>query len=140
MQVARFLLYDQIKAGTILMKQGAKGDHMYIILSGQANIHIANTTSFKTVVHTIQHTRLLARLAAGTAASKALAEAGQNADGLESQGSLAKQLSTASLSRSPSSAELQRTPSQQAMGKPEVVANLLPAKGLHIILLLSHQS
>ena len=118
------MLYDQIKAGTILMKQGDKGDHMYIILSGQANIHIANTTSFKTVVHTIQHTRLLAKLASDSAASRALAETA-SADGLQPQGSLAKQSSTASLSRSASTNGLERTPSQQALGKLQCYACML---------------
>ncbi|DBB16255.1 TPA: hypothetical protein ACH3X3_014574 [Trebouxia sp. C0006] len=100
--VARFLLYDHIKAGTILMKQGDKGDHMYIILSGQANIHIANTTSFKNVVHAIQHTRLLAKLVSGNAASRALAEASSSDSAIQSQGSLVKEPSTAQLSRNPS--------------------------------------
>ena len=36
---------------------------MFIILSGQANVHIANSTSFKNVVHAIQHTRMLAKMA-----------------------------------------------------------------------------
>jgi len=102
LQVARFLLYDHIKAGTILMKQGDKGDHMYIILSGQANIHIANTTSFKNVVHAIQHTRMLAKLVSGNAASRALAEASSSDSAIQTQGSLVKQLSTAQLSRNPS--------------------------------------
>ncbi len=102
LQVARFLLYDHIKAGTILMKQGDKGDHMYIILSGQANIHIANTTSFKNVVHAIQHTRLLAKLVSGNAASRALAEASSSDSAIQSQGSLVKEPSTAQLSRNPS--------------------------------------
>ena len=66
LQVARFLLYDHISAGTILMRQGDKGDHMYIILSGQANVHIANNKSFKNVVHAIQHTRFLAKLASSS--------------------------------------------------------------------------
>lgn len=70
--MARFLLYDQISAGTVLMKQGDKGDHMFIILSGQANVHIANSTSFKNVVHAIQHTRMLAKMAS---TSRALVEA-----------------------------------------------------------------
>jgi len=57
LQVARFLLYDHIKAGTILMKQGDKGDHMYIILSGQANIHIANSTleCWQSLCQAMQH-------------------------------------------------------------------------------------
>ncbi|DBA81720.1 TPA: calmodulin-like 3 [Trebouxia sp. C0004] len=98
--VARFLLYDHIKAGTILMKQGDKGDHMYIILSGQANIHIANTTSFKNVVHAIQHTRMLAKLVSGNAASRAHAEASSSDSA--TQGSHVKQPSTARLLRNPS--------------------------------------
>ena len=39
---------------------------MYIILSGQANVHIANNKSFKNVVHAIQHTHFLAKLASGS--------------------------------------------------------------------------
>lgn len=73
LQVARFLLYDHISAGTILMKQGDKGDHMYIILSGQANVHIANNKSFKNVVHAIQHTQFLSKL---VTSSKARVQAG----------------------------------------------------------------
>ena len=76
LQVARFLLYDQISAGTILMKQGDKGDHMFIILSGQANVHIANSTSFKNVVHAIQHTRMLAKMAS-TSRTQVQADAAQ---------------------------------------------------------------
>lgn len=102
LQVARFLLYDHIKAGTILMKQGDKGDHMYIILSGQANIHIANTTSFKNVVHAIQHTRMLAKLVSSNAASRALADTSSSDSAIQTQGSLVKQPSTAELSRNPS--------------------------------------
>ena len=50
------------------MKQGDKGDHMFILLSGQANVHIANNTSFKNVVHAIQHTRMLAKMASSSRA------------------------------------------------------------------------
>lgn len=102
LQVARFLLYDHIKAGTILMKQGEKGDHMYIILSGQANIHIANTTSFKNVVHAIQHTRMLAKLVSGSAAARALPAANNTATAGPSQGSPAEQPSTAEVTQSSS--------------------------------------
>lgn len=77
LQVARFLLYDHISAGTILMKQGDKGDHMFIILSGQANVHIANSTSFKNVVHAIQHTRMLAKMASSSRARVEEADAVQ---------------------------------------------------------------
>ena len=101
LQVARFLLYDHIKAGTILMKQGDKGDHMYIILSGQANVHIANNTSFKNVVHAIQHTRMLAKLASGSRAR-------MEADVVQSQPSLSTQ---------GSSSDLARSASQQAIGE-----------------------
>lgn len=41
---------------------------MFIILSGQANVHIANSTSFKNVVHAIQHTRMLAKMASSSRA------------------------------------------------------------------------
>lgn len=41
---------------------------MFIILSGQANVHIANNTSFKNVVHAIQHTRMLAKMASNSRA------------------------------------------------------------------------
>lgn len=102
LQVARFLLYDHIKAGTILMKQGDKGDHMYIILSGQANVHIANNTSFKNVVHAIQQTRMLAKLASGSRA-RVEADAAQNQE--------------ASLAKQGSSTELARSASQQAIGE-----------------------
>ena len=59
------------------MKQGDKGDHMYIILSGQANVHIANNTSFKNVVHAIQHTRMLAKMASSSKARVEEADAVQ---------------------------------------------------------------
>lgn len=75
--MARFLLYDHISAGTILMKQGDKGDHMYIILSGQANVHIANNKSFKNVVHAIQHTQFLTKLVTSSKA-RVQADAGQS--------------------------------------------------------------
>ena len=61
MQVARFLLYERIPAGSILTKQGEKGDHMYIILSGVANVHIRNTTTFKNLVQQVSHSRGLAQ-------------------------------------------------------------------------------
>ena len=83
------------------MKQGDKGDHMYIILSGQANVHIANNISFKNVVHAIQHTRMLAKMASS---SRARVEA----DAIQSQPSLTKQ---------GSSTELARSASQQAIGE-----------------------
>lgn len=80
------------------MKQGDKGDHMYIILSGQANIHIANTTSFKSVVHAIQHTRMWAKMASSNAESKTITQA----DGLQPQSSLSKATSLVELAGSPS--------------------------------------
>lgn len=61
MQVARFLLYERIPVGGILTKQGEKGDHMYIILSGVANVHIRNTTTFKHLVQQVSHSRSLAQ-------------------------------------------------------------------------------
>ena len=91
------------------MKQGDKGDHMYIILSGQANVHIANNTSFKNVVHAIQQTRMLAKLASSSRAA-AQSEAEQ---------------SQASLSRQASSTELARSASQQAIGEVMLTVHLL---------------
>ena len=61
LQVARFLLYERIPVGGILTKQGEKGDHMYIILSFVANVHIRNTTTFKNLVQQVSHSRSLAQ-------------------------------------------------------------------------------
>lgn len=61
LQVARFLVYERIPVGGILTKQGEKGDHMYIILSGVANVHIRNTTTFKHLVQQVSHSRSLAQ-------------------------------------------------------------------------------
>lgn len=59
------------------MKQGDKGDHMFIILSGQANVHIANNKSFKNVVHAIQHMQFLTKLVSSSK-DQAKADAAQS--------------------------------------------------------------
>ncbi|KAL0051636.1 hypothetical protein WJX82_011024 [Trebouxia sp. C0006] len=129
--VARFLLYDHIKAGTILMKQGDKGDHMYIILSEEVQVPVKEDTpvtqpaanaSANVMVPDPQTTSISAQ--AGDAVL-AKADAGR-----KTAPSRLSRFGQDSLAASPSTAPEVKTPSAASAQQPGGKQSRLSGKGI----------